>query len=104
MLSKVTHGTSSDSIILVATVVLPDALPPHMPATNKDYRQCLLTLCSLRICSSCLTVNMLCLHYKDQTILFKEIISAYCDKHTYNVVQSFYMLHQIIFIVTKCFK
>jgi hypothetical protein len=37
MLSKVTHGTSSDSIILVATVVLPDALPPQMPATNKDY-------------------------------------------------------------------
>jgi len=58
MLSKVTHGTSSDSIILVATVVLPDALPPHMPATNKDYRLCLLTLCSLRICSSYLTVNM----------------------------------------------
>jgi hypothetical protein len=43
MLSRVTHGTSSDSIILVATVVFPDALPPHIPATDKHYKQCLLT-------------------------------------------------------------
>lgn len=31
MLSKVTHGTSKDSMIFVATVVLPDALPPQIP-------------------------------------------------------------------------
>lgn len=31
MLSRVTHGTSRHSIILAATVVLPDALPPHIP-------------------------------------------------------------------------
>jgi hypothetical protein len=37
MLSKVTHGTSRDSIIFAATVVFPDALPPHMPARNEDY-------------------------------------------------------------------
>lgn len=31
MLSRVTQGTSRHSIILAATVVLPDALPPHIP-------------------------------------------------------------------------
>ena len=31
MLSKLTHGTSRASIIFLATVVLPDALPPHTP-------------------------------------------------------------------------
>lgn len=31
MLSKLTHGTSKASMILRATVVLPEALPPHTP-------------------------------------------------------------------------
>lgn len=31
MLSKTTHGTSNDSIIFLATVVFPEALPPHTP-------------------------------------------------------------------------
>lgn len=33
MLRSVTQGTSKDSIIFVATVVLPEALPPQIPKT-----------------------------------------------------------------------
>lgn len=35
MLRRVTQGTSSASITLVATVVLPEALPPQIPKQNK---------------------------------------------------------------------
>lgn len=35
MLSNVTHGTSRDSIIFVATVVFPEALPPQIPKKKK---------------------------------------------------------------------
>lgn len=31
MLSNTTHGTFNDSIIFLATVVLPEALPPQTP-------------------------------------------------------------------------
>jgi len=31
MLSSTTHGTFNDSIIFLATVVFPEALPPHTP-------------------------------------------------------------------------
>lgn len=31
MLSNTTHGTFNDSIIFLATVVFPEALPPHTP-------------------------------------------------------------------------
>lgn len=31
MLRRVTQGTSRDSIIFAATVVFPEALPPHIP-------------------------------------------------------------------------
>jgi len=34
MLRRVTHGTSRDSMILVATVVFPEALPPQIPIAN----------------------------------------------------------------------
>lgn len=34
MLRSVTQGTSRDSIIFVATVVFPDALPPQIPKTK----------------------------------------------------------------------
>lgn len=34
MLSSVTQGTFRASIIFLATVVLPEALPPQMPITN----------------------------------------------------------------------
>lgn len=34
MLRRVTHGTFKDSIIFAATVVLPDAEPPHIPIIN----------------------------------------------------------------------
>lgn len=40
MLKSVTQGTSSDSIILVATVVLPDALPPQIPAKYQILENC----------------------------------------------------------------
>jgi len=35
MLRRVTHGTSRHSIILAATVVFPEALPPHIPEIKK---------------------------------------------------------------------
>lgn len=33
---RTTQGTSSASMILLATVVLPEALPPHRPAGGKQ--------------------------------------------------------------------
>lgn len=37
MLRRVTHGTSRDSMILVATVVFPEALPPQIPVANMFF-------------------------------------------------------------------
>ena len=34
MLKRVTQGTSRASMILLATVVFPDALPPQIPNTS----------------------------------------------------------------------
>ena len=39
MLNKVTHGTSRASIIFLATVVLPEALPPQTPMMSTDREQ-----------------------------------------------------------------
>lgn len=37
MLSNTTHGTFNDSIIFLATVVFPEALPPHTPKYSIIY-------------------------------------------------------------------
>lgn len=39
MLSRVTHGTLRDSIILAATVVFPEALPPQIPVKELRLRK-----------------------------------------------------------------
>lgn len=36
--SSTTHGTSSASMILLATVVFPEALPPHNPAQPQYFK------------------------------------------------------------------
>lgn len=88
--SRTTQGTSSASMILLATVVLPEALPPHRPAEGKqtalsvDKENVGLDL----IDSKNVHVIYFFLHHRKAELMFMTRFLPMCHTHVFCVEQA----------------